>query len=92
MNQRQECILESALDLNSAEIRDYANQGQEIWCYAEFDMNEQEVETGPKLRLRIHFSYSDVQRFESLLHEWHEYINDDIEDLERIREYLDNLT
>lgn len=55
-------------------------------------MNEQEVETGPKLRLRIHFSYSDVQRFESLLHEWHEYINDDIEDLERIREYLDNLT
>lgn len=59
-NQKQEIVLESQLDLNSPEIRDYSNQGQEIWCYALFDEREQEVESGPKLRLRIHFSYSDV--------------------------------
>jgi hypothetical protein len=53
-----------------------------------FDENDQEVESGPKLRLRIHFSYSDVQRFESLRYEWHNYISEDIEELELIKEYL----
>ena len=44
------------------------------------------------MRIRVHFSYSDVQRFESLLQEWHDYITDDIEELDLIREYIDNLT
>ena len=91
VNQRLELVLESALDLNSSEIRDYSNQGQEIWCYAQFDENEIEVDYGPKLRLRIHFNYSDVQRFESLRYEWHNYIAEDIEELELIRTYISNL-
>ena len=43
------------------------------------------------MRVRIHFSYSDVQRFESLLHEWYDYISEDIEEFELIKEYLENL-
>lgn len=74
-------ILESGIDINAYEIRDYSNQGQEIWCYARFDDNEVEDEEGPKLRIRIHFSYSDVQRFTSLLQEWYQYLDDDITEL-----------
>ena len=55
-------------------------------------MHEQEVETGPKLRLRIHYSYSDVQRFESLLVEWRDFLENDIQELKMIQEYLENLT
>jgi len=33
-----------------------------------------------------------VQRFESLRYEWHNYISEDIEELELIKEYLQNLT
>lgn len=33
-----------------------------------------------------------MQRFESLLHEWHDYITEDIDELELIKEYLENLT
>ncbi len=44
------------------------------------------------MRVRVHFSYSDVQRFESLLQEWQDYITEDIEELELIKEYVENLT
>ena len=50
------------------------------------------IEDDCKLRLRCHFSYSDVQRFESLLLEWNEYIAEDIDELQKIRDYLDALT
>ena len=40
----------------------------------------------------MYFSYSDVQRFESLLGEWHAYIEEDIEEYELIKEYLEHLT
>jgi hypothetical protein len=50
------------------------------------------IENDAKLRLRCHFSYSDIHRFESLRNEWHDYITDDIEELELIREYIEDLT
>ena len=92
INSRQEVVLEQNLDLNDAKIRDYSLQGEEIWLWAQVDENGYGVESGEKLRVRVHFSYSDVQRFESLLHEWHDYISEDIEEYELIKEYLDNLT
>jgi len=33
-----------------------------------------------------------VQRFESLRREWHDYISEDIEELDLIADYLENLT
>lgn len=65
-NQRQELILEHALDLNDPKIRNYSLQGEEIWAWAQFDEDGIGIENDAKLRLRCHFSYSDVQRFESL--------------------------
>lgn len=64
-------ILESQIRLTQPELTDYSNQGQEIWCYSQFDEREQEIETGPKLRIRINYNFSDVQRFGSLLEEWY---------------------
>lgn len=49
-------------------------------------------EEGAKLKLRCHFSYSDVQKYESLEMEWQDWIGNDIEDLETINGYLQNLT
>ena len=60
--------------------------------WAQVDENGYGIESDSKLRVRVHFSYSDVQRFESLLQEWHDYITEDIEELDLIREYIDNLT
>ena len=80
------------MDLNSNEIRDYNNQGQEIWCYQMLDENDNEVETGPKLQLKVYFSWSDVQRFEALRYDWQNYIAEDIVELEQLREYVQNMT
>ena len=60
--------------------------------WAQVDENGFGIESDSKLRVRVHFSYSDVQRFESLLQEWHDYITEDIEELELIKEYVENLT
>ena len=78
--------------MNDAKIRDYSLQGEEIWLWAQVDENGFGIETDAKLRVRVHFSYSDVQRFESLLHEWHDYITEDVEEFELIKEYIENLT
>ena len=60
--------------------------------WAQVDENSYGIESDSKLRVRVHFSYSDVQRFESLLQEWHDYITEDIEELDLIKEYVENLT
>ena len=60
--------------------------------WAQVDEHGYGIESGSKLRVRVHFSYSDVQRFESLLQEWHDYITEDIEELDLIKEYVENLT
>ena len=78
INQRQEIILEQNLDLNDEKIRDYSLQGEEIYLWAQVDENGYGIETDSKLRVRVHFDYSDVQKFESLLSEWHAYIEEDI--------------
>ena len=91
MNQRQEIILEQNLDLNDTKIRDYGLQGEEIWLWAQVDENGYGIETDSKLRVKVHFDYSDVQKFESLLGEWHAYIDEDIFQYESLKDYLENL-
>ena len=44
------------------------------------------------MRIKIHYSYSDVHRFESLRDEWYNYIDEDIEEFNLIKDYLENLT
>ena len=60
--------------------------------YANYDARGEGVENRPKLRVRVNFSYSNVLRFEALSSEWLELIAADIEDLDNIRKYLQNLT
>ena len=69
---RNEIILENDISLMEEQIRDYRMQGQDIWCYKNYDDDKggEGVEDGPKLRVRIHYSYSDVVRYDSLLMEW----------------------
>ena len=73
------------------QIRDYRMQGQDIWCYRNYDEDKggDGVEDGPKLRVRIHYSYSDVMRYDSLLLEWQEFIAEDIIELQWIERYLE---
>lgn len=88
----QKTILESTIDLNLHEVRDYRQQGNDIWCYAMFDEDENGVESGPKMRIRVHYNYSDVQRYESLLDEWNNCILVDCEEKRTIDRYLENLS
>ena len=91
---RGEVILENDISLMEDQIRDYRMQGQDIWCYRSYDEDRggDGVEDGPKLRVRIHYSYSDVMRYDSLLLEWQEFITEDIVELQWIERYLDQLS
>lgn len=88
---RNEVILENDISLMEEQIRDYRMQGQDIWCYKSHDDEKggEGVEDGPKLRVRIHYSYSDVVRYDSLLVEWQDCIAEDLEELQWIERYLD---
>ena len=76
------------------QIRDYRMQGQDIWCYQKYDDDKggEGNEDGAKLRVRIHYSYSDVRRYDSLLLEWQEFISEDIIELQWIERYLQQLS
>ena len=80
------------LNLNDEKIRDYKEQGEEIWGWAQYDEAGEGIESDAKMRLRCHFSYSDVKRFDSLLMEWNEFLSEDIDKLRLIDEYLTDLT
>ena len=84
-------VINQSLDLNQNNYRDYRIQGQDIWCYANYNERNEPVEEGPKLRLRIHYSYSDVQKFTTMLVDWTDQIRQDREELLNIQNYLENL-
>ena len=66
---------------NTCSLRD-VKSGQDYYWY--FDENEgrsmpceappAKSEEGTKVRIRIHYSYSDVQRYNALLEEWRQQI------------------
>jgi len=77
--------------LNDDIIRNYDRQGDDIWICDAHDENGPQQGL-PKLRIRIHYSYSDIARYNTLLLEWHDYMTDDINDYENILQYLESLT
>ena len=44
----------------------------------------QQLEEGVRVRIRIHYSYSDVQRYNALLEEWRVQIQEDIDEYNEI--------
>lgn len=52
--------------------KDYKNMGQDCWIH---DLSSRGNENSPKLRIRLTYSYSDVEKYTSLLDEWDEEID-----------------
>ena len=48
-------------------VTSYKNMGQDIWLFAYKGPDRDE---GPKLRIRLHYNYSDVEKYSSLDEEW----------------------
>tara|TARA_B110000285_G_scaffold226728_1_gene286934 strand:+ start:426 stop:689 length:264 start_codon:yes stop_codon:yes gene_type:complete len=69
MNERGSIIIDNEVFLHNH--KDYKNMGTDEWVFDEGDSQK----TGPKLRVRLTYSYSDVAKFTSLLDEW----DDDID-------------
>ena len=44
------------------------------------------------MRVRVHYSYSDVQRYDALLNEWHAQIVEDIEEYNEIETCIEHLS
>ena len=53
---------------------------------------DEEMENGPKLRIRVYYNWSDVQRYNDLLMEWQNTLNNDIAEYRDIEEALEHLT
>ena len=58
--------------------------GQDIWLpnYAT---------NGPKLRVRITYNYSDIQKYQALEDQWKEMLDADINEYEWINTYLEQI-
>lgn len=54
--------------------------------------NDNEDSKEPKLRIRIHFNYSDIQKYTSLSEHWDETISSDVNEITWIKKYLRDLT
>ena len=68
------------------DVMDYSTMGSDYW------LPDDEVNDGnPKLRIRITYNYSDIQKYTSLLAEWDDYILNDINELQWINKYLQQL-
>lgn len=61
MNERGNIIIDNEVFLH--EHKDYKNMGSDHWV---FDREAGE-DNGPKLRIRLTYSYSDIAKFSSLL-------------------------
>jgi len=57
---------------NVCGIRDLKTGQEYFWCYSEMHYSGVGNEEAAKVRIRIHYSYSDVQRYNALLSEWRE--------------------
>lgn len=62
--------------------------GQDIWLFAEKGPNR---EDGPKLRIRLHYNYSDRVRYHSLWEEWGENIREELRVLKFYDEFKETM-
>ena len=77
-------IFQSQIDLTDDEIRNYKQMGQDIWIRHD-DARESPNEDSPKLRIRLHYSYSDRERYRSMIEEWQTEILKDLENLKKVK-------
>ena len=75
-------IIQETLKLQNH--KDYREMGQDIWLpnYAT---------NGPKLRVRITYNYSDIQKYQALEDQWKEMLDADINEYEWINTYLEQI-
>ena len=59
--------------------------GQDIWIPDE-DADQ------PRLRVRVHYNYSDIQKYTSMVETWNEKISQDVNEVTWIKKYLTDLT
>ncbi len=72
---------------------DYKNMGSDIWIRQDnsLDARGSPNEDAPKLRIRLHYSYSDRVRYESMVKEWQFEIIKDLENLKKVQQFLDEM-
>ena len=84
--------------INVCGLRDVKTGQEYFWHVDEqgrsqpCEQPEIDLEDGVRARLRIHYSYSDIQRYNSLLTEWRQQIQDDIDEYNEINTCLDQLS
>ena len=79
-------VIRNAIKLQ--DVKEYRDMGTDIWLQHEDGAKESD----PRVRIRLTYNYSDVQKYTSLLGEWNDYIGDDINEYEWICHYLTQLT
>ena len=86
-------LFTSQIDLTSEEIKDYKNMGVDIWIRQDetLDARGSPREDVPKLRIRLHYSYSDRVRYSSMVREWQTEILSDFENLTKVEQFLDDM-
>ena len=67
--------------------------GQDIWIRQDeyLDARGSPNEDCPKLRIRLHYSYSDRERYRSMIEEWQTEILKDLENLRKVQVFLDDM-
>ena len=72
------------IDLN--DHRDYKKMGNDVRIKVREDDDE-----SPELRIRLHYSYSDIERYRTMLEEWHIEIEDGLNDYAAVVAFQDNM-
>ena len=57
LDQNERLVFEMDIDLE--EYRDYRTMGSDILIYGDYQDNDEPDEEGPRLRVRLHYNYSD---------------------------------
>ena len=89
LDQNERLVFEMDIDLE--EYRDYRTMGSDILIYGDYQDNDEPDEEGPRLRVRLHYNYSDKERYRTMLEEWHQDIINNLADYRQVSEFLDNM-
>jgi hypothetical protein len=68
----------------------YDNMGKDILLPRD-QGDSQYDEFAPRLRVRLHFHFSNLERYDQALHDWDRYIEDDFRELDNVRHVQKNM-